>query len=256
MNSLLFSITSILIKKNIIVACSVTSLAISTLYISKLSIVFPPLFCLFGGTVLSYSLAKNRKLNIFSSLHLCCLLFVVYGFFKLSSWGQLIILSSGFLTYTYVFPFARKNLRSIPFIKIGIVSICWVMGTVFLPLSIYDFSFPFDIQLISLQYFLWICVLILPFDIRDKASDTIFLRTIPNTLGVKKTKLVGIIAMFLFIFIAFFYSNIHLFWIQSIIALITILFLIFAKEKQSPFYSALFVESTPIIYLILLYLFY
>jgi len=78
------------------------------------------------------------------------------------------------------------------------------MGTVFLPLSIYDFSFPFDIQLISLQYFLWICVLILPFDIRDKSSDTIFLRTIPNTLGVKKTKLIGIIAMFLFIFIAFF----------------------------------------------------
>ena len=85
--------------------------------------------------------------------------------------------------------------------------------------------------------------------VEDKAKD-------PHSAMSFRHFVFGIIAMFLFIFIAFFYPNIHLFWIQSIIALITILFLIFAKEKQSPFYSALFVESTPIIYLILLYLFY
>ena len=256
MNSLLFSITSILIKKNIIVACSVTSLAISTLYISKLPIVFPPLFCLFGGTVLSYSLAKNRKLNIFSSLHLCCLLFVVYGFFKLSSWGQLIILSSGFLTYTYVFPFARKNLRSIPFIKIGIVSICWVMGTVFLPLSIYDFSFPFDIQLISLQYFLWICVLILPFDIRDRAEDCPYLHTFPTVLGVRKTKIIGIITMLCYLLLSFYHTSVPLRLIQIGIASITLLFLLFACEEQSPFYSGFLVECIPILYFLLLWLYY
>lgn len=257
MRQIFSRILHFLIRENIIVSSAVTSLAISTFLIFSLPIKYPPLFSLWGGTILSYSFAKGRTLKYNSVLWWGCAIMVCYNFFFLTLYGKVILLATGLLSIMYNTPLLRRNLRSIPFLKIGIVAICWVSGSIFLPLSEYStFSYPYTVGLLSLQYFLWICVLILPFDIKDKSSEESYLQTLPTVLGIKKTKIIGTIIIGIFILLAFYHSSIYLLRIQIVTAEITLLSLLFAKEKQSSFYSGFLVESIPIFYFISLYLFY
>ena len=99
-------------------------------------------------------------------------------------------------------------------------------------------------------------MLILPFDIRDRAEDRAYLHTFPTVLGVRKTKIIGIITMLCYLLLSFYHTSVPLRLIQIGLACITLLFLLFACEEQSPFYSGLLVECIPILYFLLLWLYY
>ena len=257
MRATLYTILHFFIRENIIVASAVTALALSTFYIFHQPIAYPYLLSLWAGAILSYSFAKEGIFKYRDPLWWSCVLIVGYCFFLLNLQGRMLLFLSGVLSILYNAPFLSQNLRSIPFLKIAIVAFCWVLSAVFLPLSESTISFfSWQVWLLSLQYFLWICVLILPFDIRDRTEDRAYLHTFPTVLGVRKTKIIGIITMLCYLLLSFYHTSLPLRLIQIGIACITLLFLLFAREEQSPFYSGLLVECIPILYFLLLWQYY
>ena len=97
-----------------------------------------------------------------------------------------------------------KNLRSISFIKIFIVAFCWILGSVWLPIFEDNYLINKYVYWISLQYFIWVIVLILPFDIRDKKYDTLKIITFPTKFGVIFTKFLGCISIIIFNYFLFY----------------------------------------------------
>jgi len=96
----------------------------------------------------------------------------------------------------------------------------------------------------------------LPFEIRDLNYDNLKLSTIPQKIGVKKTKIIGFWLLMGFILLEFFkdeLSNNDVI-VTLITVFITLLFVIGSNKNQSKYYSAFWVESLPLVWLIILFM--
>ena len=139
---------------------------------------------------------------------------------------------------------------------IYVIALVWTGVTLFLPLLDNNFSINLDVILTAIQRFLFVIVLTLPFEIRDLQYDSIKLSTIPQKIGIKQTKLMGLLLLLAFFFIEYFKDVIQA---QQLIALLvitftTMLFLICSKKKQGQYYSAFWVEGLPIAWLAIMLL--
>jgi hypothetical protein len=96
----------------------------------------------------------------------------------------------------------------------------------------------------------------LPFEIRDLKDDSLKLATIPQKIGIFNTKLFGAVLLVFFVVLDLF-NTIAMadILLNAVLALVTFLFLVFAKKNQSKYYSAFWVESLPVLWLVLLLLF-
>jgi 1,4-dihydroxy-2-naphthoate octaprenyltransferase len=100
---------------------------------------------------------------------------------------------------------------------------------------------------------LFILVLILPFEIRDMKLDFKNLKTLPQEIGIEKTKKVGFVLLLFSLTMEFLITtslsnkNIYL-----LISFILLLFLMRSSQNQSKFYSSFWVESLPILWWILI----
>jgi len=100
---------------------------------------------------------------------------------------------------------------------------------------------------------LFVIAITIPFDIRDIDYDVSELKTLPQQLGIYKTKLFGSSLLLIFILLENLKPIDERQLISSIlIAAISGLLLHFSTSKQSKYYSAFFVESLPIIWYLLL----
>ena len=116
-----------------------------------------------------------------------------------------------------------------------------------------------------MQRFALIFVLILIFEIIDLSNDDPHLKTVPQQMGVKRTKILGYILLIIFCVLELFNSNVNgnlnfQFFSQQLllifaIAILVALFLAFANEKRSKYYTSFWVESIPIVWWLLLLLF-
>ncbi len=105
----------------------------------------------------------------------------------------LIVLSPlALLTVFYSIPFYKSNnktlrLRDIPFLKLFLIAFNWTIITLLLPLVQAGQSINItDFLALSLERFLFMCAICLPFDIRDMESDAASgLSTIPIKIGEK-----------------------------------------------------------------------
>ena len=108
----------------------------------------------------------------------------------------------------------------------------------------------------SVQRFLLICVLILPFDIRDMQFDAISLQTIPRKIGIEKTKKLGYVLLLFTLVLEFLISPTSDFRTVFLAVFFLILLLVMrAAKKQTKYYSSLWVEAVPIIWWLLLVIF-
>ena len=159
----------------------------------------------------------------------------------------------------YIFPFnsENKNLRKRPGLKIFIVAAVWSLLIVVLP--IINFTYKLDASLLFyfIQVLIFVVVVILPFEIRDLNSDPKQLHTIPQIIGVNSTKTLGFSLIFIFMLLdwtQYLILNLVSFntiLINGIICLLTLILLIKSKEKQSMYFSSFWVESLPILWLML-----
>lgn len=227
----------------------------------------------FFGTVTGYNFVKfdalarvRRKqipvktdVKIIAALSFVSFLAAGWCFLQLRLMTQLVSVSVVVLTALYTLPFFpnRKNARNWAGVKIYIVSLCWVGVSVVLPVLDAGLAITSDFYLKCVQRFILVFVLILIFEIVDLEKDDPHLQTVPQQIGVKRTKTVGL--MLLLLFSALEFLKISSDGIKVIIKLIlpvlTALFLIFANQKRSRYYSAFWVESIPVVWLALVVLF-
>jgi hypothetical protein len=236
----------------------------------------------FWGTVVGYNfvkyeeLARAKRLQLRKQLRVIALFtlgsFVMTGyyFFQLERITQIVAVIFLGLTMLYTLPFFpnKKNARNWAGVKIYIVSFCWVGTTVFLPLLNADFTPSISIGILSIQRFILIFVLILIFEIIDLRLDNPNLRTVPQQIGVKNTKTLGFVLLLVFCGLELFNINFNINFNGNInnnmeflslplhfaIAIVIALFLAFANEQRSKYYTSFWVESLPILWWFFMYI--
>lgn len=203
-----------------------------------------------------------RTIQIFSFV--CFILMCFYGF-KLQRNTLIIILIMGLITFFYATPILSKklfldskyNLRTIAGLKVYVIAFVWSIVTVVLPVVNNDYSIDFDVIIMAFQRYIFVIVLILPFDIRDLSYDSLKLATIPQKIGITNTKILGICLLITFFLLEFFKDVINLrqVWVALLITLITALFIVFASKDRGRSYSAFWVEGLSLFWLGLVLMF-
>ncbi len=229
-------------------------------------------FFAFFGTIVGYNfvkydaLARAQKRQMRNELKAIFVLSVVsfiavgFYFFQLKRMTQVASIFVLILTLLYTLPFFpnQKNARNWAGVKIYVVALCWVGVTVVLPLLNASIPFDFYVFCYSIQRFILVFVLILIFEIIDLAQDDPHLKTVPQQIGVKRTKNLGFILISVFCGLAILNLKLSanfqvLPWISEIvIAGLIVLFLAFANKKKTIYYTSFWVESIPIFWWVLL----
>ena len=257
------------IKSSIHVALSVVSLASISLSLSQFELSISMLIFIFCIALFAYNFIKFfpiiREITnhdfpyIIFLLSLLCLLLSLYLFIQLTFLSKIVVVTGGILVLLYTFPMNKglSNLRNAKGWKVYLVVLTWILITVCLPfLSTTIFDIRLFIQLVLIQG-IYIFVAILPFDIRDLDSDSKCLNTIPQKLGVSKSKILGYVLLFvnsIFTIICFdFISPMSLSSITSFIVLAFLLKL--SYPNKSKYLSSLWVESIPFFWAGSFYLF-
>lgn len=257
------------------VALAVYSLSWITLVVFEQDYDENVLYFIFYATITGYNFIKyfglakfhHRRLadwlkviQVFSAV---CFVLMCYYAFNLETKTLVYLSIFGVVTFLYAMPFvpksifldAQQNLRSISGLKIYIIGLVWAGVTVLVPLINADYTLvTLDVLLTVIQRFIFVMVLMLPFEIRDLQYDSIKLSTIPQQIGIKQSKIVGVLLLLVFFLLEYFKDGltINTSLITFIIAGITLIFILLAKKTQGKYYSTFWVESIPIWWLILL----
>ncbi|WP_221892497.1 hypothetical protein [Winogradskyella flava] len=200
---------------------------------------------------------RLRAIQIFSFIAFIGMCY--YGF-QLRVKTLLFLSGFGLITFLYAIPIlpmryfrdSQMNLREISGMKIYVIALVWAFTTVILPFVDNGMALTMDVLLASLQCFLLVIVLMLPFEIRDLNYDSLKLGTIPQKIGIKNTKIIGVMLLMVFFFLEYFKDELTGNSILSmlIMLVLTLLLLVFSRKNQSRYYSAFWVESLPVIWLV------
>jgi hypothetical protein len=101
-----------------------------------------------------------------------------------------------------------------------------------------------------LQRFFLIFPLILIFEIIDLKTDDPHLKTVPQQMGVKNTKILGFVLLIIFCGLGLFNGNFQFLelLLNFVIAIVIAIFLYFSNENCSKYYTSFWVESVPILW--------
>jgi len=264
------------IFSNIHVAFAVFSLTKITLLTYKIESNLLPWFVFFS-TIASYNFIRLYKIYkikrwVFKFiidhkkrilvLTIISALLVIYLSLSLKRDALLALLPFALFTLFYVVPIpVKKNnalaLRSVAFLKLFLIAISWAGVTVLVPLINYEIELQSAEIIIFVQRFLFIVVITIPFDIRDMNFDEPGLKTLPQVFGTQRSKVFGLFLLMVFIGLEFLkmLNEEAQFRTHLIIAICALYFLFRATSNQNKYYSAFLVESLPIIWLLLLFVF-
>lgn len=196
-----------------------------------------------------------RIIQIFSLGSFCAML---YFLSKLNFDVLLACLVLGLITVLYALPvFSRKRtLRSLQGVKIYVIAIVWAGVVVLLPVFQNRLSIGWDELVMTVQRFLFVLAITIPFDIRDLRYDDAAIGTLPARLGVRKAKALGIVVLVLFVLLEVLKDKITTEIIISsiVISIFSGLLLLFSNEKQSKYFASFWVEGLPIVWTALLLL--
>ena len=249
----------------------ITVLQLELLYLNNL------ILFVFFATVVGYNfvkyfgVAKTHHRRLTGSLHsiqwFTILALVAMCYFGLRlGFNTLVVLGVlALITFLYAIPILpmrlfrdqQKNLREISGLKIYLIALVWTLTTVVLPVVESGIDLSSDILILGVQRFVFVIVLMLPFEIRDLNYDSLKLATIPQKIGIRKTKIIGVVLMLLFFLSDYFKDELdgNSIITTCIVVFFTVLFLIFSKKKQSKYYTAFWIEGLPIFWLFVLLVF-
>src|SRR5690606_3370762 len=130
------------------------------------------------------------------------------------------------------------NFRNIGGLKIYIVALCYVVVTVLMPVLNNSSVIDLEVLYLAISRFLMILVLVLIFDIIDLNTDSPFLKTIPQTLGLRKAKvLASVLLAVLFATQLLWISDQRILEVNVLIAAVVAVFLWFATPKRPGYYT-------------------
>ena len=262
------------INSSIHVALAVFSLSYITFLEFNISYDKPVLYFIFYASITGYNFVKyfevtkfhhrslSTWLKFIQIFSLLCFVLMCYYSFRLEKTTMFYIAVFAVLTFLYTIPFIPKrkflnkqsNLRNIGGLKVFLIALVWVGVTVFIPLLNNHFSIDRMVVIVSVQRFLLVIMLMLPFEIRDLQFDSLKLYTIPQNLGVKRTKILGVFLGLLMLVLEFFKREVSInqIIVLLIILVLTVLLIWFSREKQGRYYAAFWVEGIPILWLLLM----
>jgi len=266
MKRLLVFVFDFYIQSSIHVAIAVVSL----LYVFTVSLKVPCdidlIGALFFGSITGYNFVKyasvaklhhrslTRSLKIIQLFSLFCFLMMCFyaaqlPFRTLSVFGLI-----GLLTFLYAVPFiASKNMRSISGLKIYVVALSWVLAVVVSPTIHYNLNFESIIFIKIIQIFCLVVALIIPFDIRDLAYDTDYLKTIPQRLGVQKAKWITFVLMFFIGLLEVYFQGIVYGILLLPMCLLVITLVNVMPLKAHKYYCSFWIEGGPIFYALIIF---
>jgi 4-hydroxybenzoate polyprenyltransferase len=178
---------------------------------------------------------------------------------KLTGGMLLLLLFMSLLTLFYCFPFnsVNKNLRKTPGLKIFIVATVWSLLIVVFPIINFTDKLDVSFLIFFVQVLIFVIVTIFPFEIRDLNSDCKQLRTIPQIIGVKNTKVLALCLLIIFMlldciqYVILNSINFKSILINAAVCLTTFILIQKSKQNQSIYFSSFWVESLPILWLLL-----
>ena len=250
------------------IAISVLSLSFITAYSFEIKYDINLFVFIFCSSVLGYNYIKyfgiskfhyrslTTRLKEIQLLSLLCFFGVVFSFFSLNNSAKPLVLCLGAVTFFYEIPFEKiASIRKVKGLKIYIIALVWAMTTVLLPLLEAVVEFEVSIFLTFIQRFIFILVLMLPFEIRDLNNDDLRLSTIPQKIGITTSKRLGFLGLFFIFLLSFLlYNNSIDILTSTIVMVVTGLFLLFSHPKKPFYFTAFWVESVPVFWALLVWI--
>ncbi|MEM6515399.1 MAG: hypothetical protein AAF688_04395 [Bacteroidota bacterium] len=205
---------------------------------------------------------RLRVIRVFSFFSFLCM---AYFFVGLKIEPIMVIAIFALITFLYAVPILPKRLfmdesqrlRSISGLKIYLIALVWSGVTVILPLVNADNFYGEGVLLLIIQIFLFVLAVMLPFEIRDLNYDSLKLATIPQKIGITRTKILGLILL-IAVFILEMLNPISDFKsivVTGIIAAVCAILIIFSRKNQNAYYTSFFVEGLPTLWLVLILVF-
>ena len=138
-------------------------------------------------------------------------------------------------------------LRSIPFLKVFLIAYVWTsMSSIFPALIGAKSLLETPVLELGVAHFCFVLAITLPFDIRDVYRDAnANLPTIPQLLGISRTKVVAIVSLAIF-YITLYQKLNQLFF--TCFALSVVGLILGAKPTRKPIYFLLFMDGSIILY--------
>lgn len=232
------------------------------------------------STLVGYNLAKYVHLyrsdfpfkHAIVSLSFVCAAIGLVLVWLLGIYAVVLFSFCGLLTLFYSLPqILGKSFRQIPILKLVTIGLSWSLLAIILPFIVEEapvivsFNGAYEIQSRTfstdliwemVMYLLFVIALCIPFEIRDLKYDTANLKTLPQLIGVKRTKYIGLALLFAFGFTMYYRLE---YTIQEsittvIVLMITAIAIWFTDKFESDYYASLFVEAIPVIWLGLYFL--
>lgn len=216
-------------------------------------------FVKYGVEADKYFLVTDRHQKHIQWASLLALCLATYHGYFLSGTVYIAIVVLVALTGLYAIPVLphTKNLRNLGGLKIFVVALVWAGATVILPVVAAEASISWDVGVETLQRFLLVLILLVPFEIRDLAYDSPELRTLPQRFGITGTKIIGVCAIVPFFMLTLLkdvVSPVEL-MANAVLCLVLGLLIGSTKRNQRPYFSSFLVEAVPIFWWGLLLLF-
>jgi hypothetical protein len=211
----------------------------------------------FFGTIVGYNFIKYDELTRVKKvvwhthlkwvvlLSFVSAVFCSYYFFQLNRLTQFAAIGTLLLTGFYTLPVVPKktNFRNWSGVKIYLVALSWSIVTVLLPVLNSQVAVNNSVWIYCIQRFLIVFVLMLIFEIVDLSNDALTLQTIPQQIGVEKTKWLGYVLLIMVIGLGMSFN-----FKFKISNLLIALALFFATPNRSKYYTSFWVESIPIVW--------
>lgn len=212
----------------------------------------------FFGTIIAYNFIKYslevKRYFINSKKVMIPLILVsavaalgaILALLKLSYNQILLVLGMGILIYLYTIPFipSLPNFRNLSRIKIFIVAAVWSGISCLLPLIDTSTSL---LYLECIQRFIFVLVLMIPFEIRDLKYDEPNLKTLAQSLGIIGVKRLGYLLVLLWLLISVYLQHISI-YLSVLVSLFLILALLYSTVDRKRVFTEFWVESIPIVY--------
>lgn len=163
--------------------------------------------------------------------------FLFFLLFSFELIAGLVFFISAFVSVFYVVKLGKISLREIPYIKIHLIAIIWVLVLLVFPLI--NEMFFLKCFYYALPHYLYILGVTIPFDVRDLKHDSKNQKTIPQLLGVFGAKSLAVSCLvsfaFLMCFIDFRFTHNYIFFVAIIIQITLVLY---TNELRSEIYFA------------------
>lgn len=185
---------------------------------------------------------NNQYRVSFYIICLISLLGLISSLFLLSKKDWDIVFLVGSITLFYSIPIYKKGsklwrLREIPYLKSVFIAFVWSIVSSLFPCKSFSANALKDVLGVSIEHFLFIFAIAIPFDIKDLKQDRQEnLKTIPIFLGPKKSRQITAFLLFLHMITVVLYNNNNIITPLIFSSLITLACIHSKKVQQFPYY--------------------